>query len=404
MLNKHEDDTATRKLLEEAGRSILFTAKRPPVVMERGEGMYVWDTEGNRYLDFIGGWAVTCLGHSPMVIREALDRQASTLVNASPAFYNRPMIEFAKLLTGLSGYDKAFFASSGAEANEGAIKLARKHGALRLGGASDIVTTTGSFHGRTLATMSATGKAQWKHLFAPAVPGFKHVPLNDADAMLAAVDGNTCAIMLELVQGEGGAHPADAGYVRRLRELCDERGMMLIFDEIQTGLGRTGKLFAAEHYDVQADATTLGKGIGGGFPLSALLTRDRFDIFEPGDQGGTYIGQPLAMAVGLAVVTEIVDRGLPRRAERMGEYIRDSLSSVSGRYGLGPVRGKGLLLAFDLPEPRGAELVAECLREGLLINSPQPSAIRLIPPLIVEEEHVDGMVAALCRTMDRLFA
>jgi acetylornithine/N-succinyldiaminopimelate aminotransferase len=402
MFEVQKSDTA--QLLADAEQSILFTAVRPGLVMERGEGMFLWDTDGNRYLDFIGGWAVTCLGHSPAVIREALVRQSSTLVNASPAFYNKPMIEFAKLLTDLSGYDKAFFASSGAEANEGAIKLARKYGSLNLGGAYEIITTVNSFHGRTLATMSATGKARWQSLFAPGMPGFKHVPLNDMDSLLAAVDGNTCAVMLELVQGEGGVHPVDADYLRRLRELCDERGIMLIFDEIQTGLGRTGKLFAAEHYGIQADAMTLGKGIGGGFPLSALLTRERFNIFEPGDQGGTYTGQPLAMAVGQAVVQEIVDRQLARNAEAMGVYLENRLREIAQTYRLSQVRGKGLLLAFDLPVPIGADLVAECLREGLLINSPHPATIRLIPPLIVAEEHIDEMLLILHKAMDRLFA
>lgn len=395
---------STEQLLADAKRSILFTAVRPELVMERGEGMYLWDTIGNRYLDFIGGWAVTCLGHSPAAIREAVAEQAETLVNASPAFYNKPMIELAKLLTQLSGYDKAFFASSGAEANECAIKLARKHGALRLGGAYEIVTAVNGFHGRTLATMSATGKAPWQELFAPKLPGFRHVPLNDIDRMRDAVNERTCAIMLEPIQGEGGVHEADAGYLRKLRELCDERGLMLIFDEIQTGFGRTGTMFAFEHAGVCADVMTLGKGIGGGFPLSAMLATKEFDLFEPGDQGGTYIGQPLAMAVGLAVVREIINRKLHANAKAMGEYAKERLHAIKDRYGLSAIRGKGLLLAFDLGVPRGAGLVAECLAEGLLINSPAPQTIRLMPPLIAEREHIDDMLLRLGRALDRLFS
>ncbi|MFD0678018.1 MULTISPECIES: aspartate aminotransferase family protein [unclassified Paenibacillus] len=392
----------TSQLMDEAKKSILFTAARPELVMERGEGMYLWDTDGNRYLDFIGGWAVTCLGHSPEIVREALNRQSGMLINSSPSFYNKPMLEFASLLTNNSCFDRVFFASSGAEANEGAIKLARKHGQLNLGGAFEIITIINSFHGRTLAMMSATGKQQWEPLFAPKVPGFKHVPLNDIDACQAAINSNTCAIMLELVQGEGGVHEVDAEYLYKVRELCDEFGLMLIFDEIQTGLGRTGKLFAYEHYGIEADVMTLGKGIGGGFPLSALLVKEPYNIFEPGDQGGTYSGQPLAMAVGLAVVKEIIDKKLSVHAEEQGNYMYNSLRDIAHKYQLKQLRGKGLLLAFDLPEARGSELVSECLKDGLLINSPKPITIRLMPSLIVSKEEIDAMIQILCGALDRL--
>ncbi|NOU98058.1 acetylornithine/succinylornithine family transaminase [Paenibacillus sp. LMG 31456] len=392
----------TSQLLDEAKKSILFTAARPELVMERGEGMYLWDTDGKRYLDFVGGWAVTCLGHSPEIIREALNRQAGTLINSSPSFYNKPMIELASLLTGNSCFDRVFFASSGAEANEGAIKLARKHGQKNLGGAFEIITTTNSFHGRTLAMMSATGKQQWESLFSPKVPGFKHVPLNDIEACLEAINPNTCAIMLELIQGEGGVHTVDAEYLNRLRKVCDDLGLMLIFDEIQTGLGRTGKLFAYEHYGIEADVMTLGKGIGGGFPLSALLVKEPYNIFEPGDQGGTYSGQPLAMAVGFAVVNEIINKELSYQAEEQGNYLMNSLREIAHSYQLKQLRGKGLLLAFDLPEARGTELVSECLKDGLLINSPNSSTVRLMPPLIVSKDEIDNMLQILCGVLDRL--
>jgi acetylornithine/N-succinyldiaminopimelate aminotransferase len=392
----------TKALLDEAKKSILFTTKRPELVMERGEGVFLWDTEGNKYLDFIGGWAVTCLGHSPAVITEALGRQASALVHASPYLLNKPMIEFAGLLTDISCFDRVFFASSGAEANESAIKLARKHGSVHLGGAYEIITTVNSFHGRTLATMSATGKKHWEHLFAPKIPGFAHVPLNDLHACLAAINPNTCAIMLELVQGEGGVHAVDYSYLQQLRKTCDELGIMLIFDEIQTGLGRTGKLFAYEHYGIEADVMTLGKGIGGGFPLSAMLAKEAYNLFESGDQGGTYSGQPLAMAVGLAVVNEIISRELPLNAQLQGNYILERLRQIADKYHLGGIRGKGLLLAFDLPQAIGTELVAACLQEGLLINAPNPLTIRLMPPLIVSKEDIDTMFNLLGRALDRL--
>ncbi|BBH19216.1 acetylornithine aminotransferase [Paenibacillus baekrokdamisoli] len=395
---------SSNRQLEEAKDSILFTAARSDIVMERGEGMYLWDTEGKLYLDFIGGWAVTCLGHSPAVIREALERQASVLVNASPAFYNKPMLELAKLLTDLSCFDKVFFASSGAEANESAIKLARKHGLKNLGGAYEIITMTNGFHGRSLATMSATGKSQWEPLFAPKVPGFRHVSLNDIDSLMSVMNRNTCAVMLELVQGEGGIRPVDVEYLYKLRKVCDEYGVMLIYDEIQTGLGRTGKLFAYELYGIEADVMTLGKGIGGGFPLSAMLTKEAFNLFDPGDQGGTYSGQPLAMAVGLAVVNEVVNRNLPAHAGVQGDYILERLHGIKETYQFTSIRGQGLLIAFDLPDPKGAELVSECLKEGLLINSPSPHTIRLMPALIVSRDEIDAMFDKLCRVMDRVLA
>jgi len=385
----------TLQLLEAAEKSVLFTAARPSIIMEKGEGMYLWDTEGRSYLDFIGGWAVNALGHSPRIIQEALAEQSAQLVNASPGFYNRPMVEFAKQLTELSVFDRVFFGSTGAEANEGAIKLARKYGALHLGGAYEIITTLGGFHGRTLATMSATGKPYWEPLFAPKVPGFKHVPFNDLEAMREAVSERTCAIMIEPVQGEGGVHPADPAYVQGLRELCDEHGILLIVDEIQTGLGRTGKLFAYEHYDIEPDIMTLGKGIGGGFPLSAMLTKERYNLFEPGEQGGTYTGQPLAMAVGRAVVGAIVDQQLPNHAKELGDYIQTQLTSIAERYRLTGIRGRGLLLAFDLPQPIGPEITAAAMANGLIINSPSPSVIRLMPPLIASHSDADEMLLRL---------
>ena len=392
----------TQKLLAEAKRSILFTTVRPEVVMEKGEGLYLWDTDGKKYLDFVGGWAVTSLGHSPAVIAKALARQSKVLVNASPSFLNIPMIEYARLLVNRSCFDRVFFASSGAEANEGAIKLARKYGSLYRDGAFEIITTVNSFHGRTLATMSATGKKKWKNLFEPKVPGFIHVPLNDFAALKAAVNSRTCAVMLEPIQGEGGVFEVDFDYIRQLRQLCDEQGILLIFDEVQTGLARTGKLFAYQHYGVEPDVMTLAKGIGGGFPLAALLVKERFNIFEAGDQGGTYSGQPLAMAVGLAVMQEVLEKNLVDNAAMQGEYIQKKLRELAARFRLTNIRGKGLLLAFDLPTEQGAEVVAACLRQGLLVNSPQPATIRLMPALIVNTAEIDWMTEILANVLQEV--
>ena len=392
----------TRELLAEAKRSILFTTVRPEVVMEKGEGLYLWDTDGKKYLDFVGGWAVTSLGHSPAVIAKALARQSKVLVNASPSFLNIPMIEYARLLVNRSCFDRVFFASSGAEANEGAIKLARKYGSLYRDGAFEIITTVNSFHGRTLATMSATGKKKWENLFEPKVPGFIHVPLNDFAALKAAVNSRTCAVMLEPIQGEGGVFEVDFDYIRQLRQLCDEQGILLIFDEVQTGLARTGKLFAYQHYGVEPDVMTLAKGIGGGFPLAALLVKERFNIFEAGDQGGTYSGQPLAMAVGLAVMQEVLEKNLVDNAAMQGEYIQKKLREIAARFRLTNIRGKGLLLAFDLPTEQGAEVVAACLRQGLLVNSPQPATIRLMPALIVNTAEIDWMTEILANVLQEV--
>lgn len=392
----------TAALLEQAEKSLLSTTKRPSVVMEKGKGMQLWDTDGKQYLDFIGGWAVTCLGHCPDVIAGALEIQAAELINASPTFLNVPMIRFSGLLTEYSCFDRVFFASTGAEANESAIKLARKYGSVRLNGAYEIITTVNSFHGRTLATMAATGKKHWENLFAPRMGGFVHVPLNDLEALLSVISEKTCAIMLEPIQGEGGVFAAEREYIRAIRKLCDEKGILLIFDEIQTGLGRTGKLFAYEHYGMEPDIMTLAKGIGGGYPLSAMLTKEKYNLFEPGEQGGTFCGQPLGMAVGHAVVREIIDGGYSEKAAFMGDYILEKLRIISSRYGLQNVRGMGLLIAFDLPGENAAEVVAKCLDCGLIINSPKPSVIRLMPPLIVRKKDVDEMIGILCKVLDEL--
>lgn len=394
----------TAEYIDQANRSILFVTSRPDIVMEKGKGMYLWDTNGKKYLDFIGGWAVTSLGHCPEVMIKALQDQANELINASPAFYNKPMIQFSKLLMDHSCFDKVFFANSGSEANESAIKLARKYGEKFLNGAYEIVTTINAFHGRTLATMSASGKKYWEKLFEPKVSGFKCVPINDLEAMVSAINSNTCAIMFEPVQGEGGVYPLDQEYIKALRKICDDKGILLIFDEVQTGVGRTGKLFAYENYGIEPDIMTLAKGIGGGFPLSAMLTKEKFDVFEAGDQGGTYSAQPLAMSVGFAVVKEVIEKNISLNAQVQGQYIFDKLNAIKDKFGLKNMRGMGLLIAFDLPMEKGSEVVSECLKNGLLINSPQPAVIRLMPPLIVNKEEIDEMFEILERVLEKVIA
>ena len=386
-------------LLKIADVKLLKVADRPEIVMHEGEGLYLFDTEGNRYLDFIGGWAVNCLGHSPRVISDVLAEQSRQLINASPSFYNLPMLEYADLLIDNCCFERVFFTSTGAEANEGAIKLARKYGAKYKHGASEIITTHHGFHGRTLTTMSATGKKQWENLFEPKTKGFVKTIYNDFNSVQGSVTEKTCAIMIEPIQGEGGVNVASVDYVKQLRNLCNQEDILLIFDEIQTGMGRTGKLFGYEHYGIEPDIMTLGKGIGGGFPLSALLTKERLNIFDPGDQGGTYTAQPLAMAVGLAVLKEILKQDLIVHCEKMGNLILNRLTELSQTFEIENIRGKGLLIAFDLKEMKGADLVSKCLKDKLLINSPKERSIRLMPPLVVNENEIEEMLAILTNNL-----
>lgn len=385
----------TSQLVREAAQSLMYVVTRPEIVFVRGKGSYLWDTDGRRYLDFIQGWAVNSLGHSPPAVVRAITRQAKELMNASPALYNPLMIELATLLTENSALDKVFFASSGAEANEGALKLARKYGKLHRNGAYEVITTWNSFHGRTLAMMSATGKQAWEPLFEPKVEGFHKVDFNDLKAMKEAITPKTCAIMVEPVQGEGGVYVATPRYMKGLRQLCDETGVLLILDEIQTGVGRTGSLFAYEQYGVEPDIMTLGKGLGGGFPVSALLAKDRVCVFEAGDQGGTFCAQPLAMVAAKTVVELMLKKNIPRRAKSRGNYLRRHLKDLGAEFAFTDVRGKGLLMAVDLPRDAGAEVAAKAMEKGLLLNAPRPDTLRFMPALTVSRGEIDEMVEIL---------
>jgi acetylornithine/N-succinyldiaminopimelate aminotransferase len=375
--------------------ALMEITSRPDIVFVKGEGAWLWDHTGKRYLDFVQGWAVNCLGHSPPELAEALTRQASLLITPSPAFYNEPSIRLADALTARSCFDRVFFANTGAEANEGAIKLARKYGALHRGGAYEIITFDGAFHGRTLATMSASGKKQFETLFEPKVPGFPKAILNDLDSVERLVGERTVAVMLEPIQGEAGVWQASDAFLRALRELTARRGLLLIVDEVQTGVGRTGKLFAYEHAAIEPDMMTLGKGIGGGVPLAALLAKQEVCCFEHGDQGGTYNGNPLMTAAGLAVLETVGAPAFLRGVESMGAYLAGELERLSARRGLGSVRGRGLLLALDLGQPIGADVVTRSRDAGLLINSPRPDALRFMPALNVTRDEIQQMIAML---------
>ena len=375
--------------------AVMDIARRPPVVFVAGQGSWLTDSEGRRYLDFIQGWAVNCLGHSPPAIIEALARQAERLINCSPAFYNDQMIRLSELLVRHSGLHQVFLANSGAEANEGAIKLARKWGARYRNGASEIITMDHGFHGRTLATMSASGKAQWEQLYEPKVSGFVKVPLNDLAAVEAAMTPRTVAVMLEPIQGEAGVFEATVPFLRGLRALTRERGVLLILDEIQTGIGRTGRLFGCEHADVRPDIMTLAKGLGGGVPLAALVADRDVCCFEYGDQGGTFCGNPLMAAVGCAVIEAVTQPGFLARVTEAGEYLAARLRALSLRHGCGEVRGRGLLLALDLRRDIASEVADAAMPRGLLVNAPRPDSLRFMPSLTVSDEEIDRMIDIL---------
>jgi acetylornithine/N-succinyldiaminopimelate aminotransferase len=389
----------TQSLIQIANAKLLKVTNRPDIVMAKGKGLYLYDVDGNKYLDFVAGWGVNALGHSPKAVAKALAKQAKTLANASPAFFNVPMIEFADMLTSASCFQRAFFCSTGAEANEGAIKLARKFGSVHKKGASDIITTIGSFHGRTLTTMAASGKVAFEKLFEPKTKGFIKVKFNDLNAAKKAITKKTCAVMLEPIQGEGGVNAANKDYVLGLRELCDKNNVLLIFDEVQTGMGRTGKMFCYEHFGIEPDIMTLAKGIGAGFPLAAMLANEKLNIFAPGEQGGTYTHQPLAMAVGLAVLKEFREKDVVGNCAKMGALIVSRLQALAKDYEIENIRGMGLLLGFNLQKTNAADFVNKCLMDGLLINSPQEKAIRLMPPLVIIEKEIDELFAILTKNL-----
>jgi acetylornithine/N-succinyldiaminopimelate aminotransferase len=375
--------------------ALMVTGKRFPVVMVEGQGSFLTDENGKRYLDFVQGWAVNCLGHAPALIAETAASQSKRLVHCGPAFYTPPLLELASLVVGHSCLDRVFFTNCGAEANEGAIKLARKWGQKHRGGAYEIVTTENSFHGRTLATMSASGKPGWDTLFEPKVPGFVKVALNDLAAAERALGDRTVAFMLESVQGEAGVNLASVEYMRRLRELTRSKGALLIVDEVQTGVGRTGKLFAYEHFGIEPDVMTLGKGIAGGAPLGALLAREEVCCFEPGDQGGTFNGGALITAIGAAVFKEVCRPEFLAGVVQTGAYLTARLEELATRHAQRGVRGRGLLLAMALSTPRAATIVEQAFDAGLLLNAPRPDVLRFMPALNVSRGEIDQMIATL---------
>ena len=376
---------------------VAHTYARYPVVLVRGKGTRVWDQEGEEYLDFVSGLAVCNLGHCHPRVVKTIQGQAEKLIHVSNFYYIEPQIQLASLLCKHSFADKVFFCNSGAEANEGAFKLARKFGKEKTGkDRYEIITMEGSFHGRTLATLTATGQEKFHKGYEPLMPGFKYVPFNDIGAVKKAIDPKTCAVMVEPIQGEGGVNCPSEGYLKALREVCDENKLLLMFDEVQVGMGRTGKLFAYEHEGVEPDILTLAKSLAGGVPIGALLIKKEIsDGFKPGDHASTFGGNPLASAAGVAALTAILEEGMLENCRKMGDYFLSELDKMKNKFPfIKEVRGKGLILGMEL-KMDGSSMVKEMLKKRVLINCTMGNVLRFLPPLIVTKEEIDRVVAAL---------
>jgi acetylornithine/N-succinyldiaminopimelate aminotransferase len=377
---------------------LMATFKRLPVTLVEGKGVTVRDDEGREYVDLVAGIAVNLLGHAHPAVVQTLSEQAGRLIHTSNLYYSEPQVALARRLVELSFPSRAFFANSGAEANEAAIKLARKWGKLHRQGAYEILTTLGSFHGRTLATVTAGGQEKYSAPFAPLPAGFPHVPFGDLEAVKAATGAETVAVMVEPVMGEAGVVPPPDGYLAGLREWCDEQNLLLIVDEVQTGLGRTGRWFGHQHDGITPDVMTLAKGLGGGVPIGACLAAPRADVFEPGDHGSTFGGNPLACTAALAVLRVIEEEGLVGHAAEMGELLAAGLEELDG---VGSVRGRGLMQAVVFEQPGARELQLRALEEGVIVNAVDDRTLRLVPPLIIQPDEIERAVAALKRAQRR---
>ncbi len=386
-----------RQIIQITQKYVANTYTRFPVALVRGKGARVWDADGKEYLDFVAGIAVNCLGHNHPAVARAIRQQAAKLLHVSNLYHIAPQSELARELCRHSFAERVFFCNSGAEANEAAIKLSRRYGAEWLGGKYEILSTHNSFHGRTLATLTATGQEKVRAGYDPLPAGFRQVPYNDLRAMEAAIDEKTtAAILVEPIQGEGGVVMPDRNYLHGLRDLCDERQILLIFDEVQSGMGRTGKLFAYQHYGVEPDIMTLAKALGGGLPLGAMLAREKVArSFIPGSHASTFGGNPLACSVGAAVLETLLQGGALKNCVKMGRVLRDGLQALKQRFRfIREIRGQGLILGMEL-EQDGGKIVEDCLKAGLLINCTAHTVLRFTPPLIIGKKDVEQGLAVL---------
>ena len=379
------------------------TVRRQPVVIVRGEGTRVWDADGKEYLDFVAGWAVNNLGHSHPVITQAITEQAGTLLQTSNQFYTVPQLQLAETLIENSCLDQVFFGNSGAEANEGALKLARRYGKLNRDGAYEVITAFNSFHGRTMATVAATGQPHYQESFTPLLPGFVHVDFNDVEAIMNATTDKTAAVFLEPVQGEGGVNmPAD-DYLSRVREWCDKQGILLMLDEIQTGMGRLGSLFGYQEYGVEPDVMTLAKGLGYGVPIGAFLSKEYCMALVPGDHGSTFGGNALTTAAAYAGTKFLIDNDLPSHVREMGDHLQRRFNELRSRFSfISDVRGKGLLVAMEFESDIAGQLLTHANAGGLLLNAVKPNTIRFMPPLNVTADEIDQATTRLGEALAKI--
>ena len=387
----------TKELIEKEKKYLFQTYSRPAMVLDKGEGMKVWDLEGKQYYDFIGGIAVNALGYSHPKLVQAMKEQAEKLIHCSNLFYSEPQIILAQMLVELSYGDKVFFGNSGAEVNEGAIKLTVKYFKEQNKDKYKIIYMKNSFHGRTIATLAATGQYKYQKDYLPLLPKFKEAIFNDLESVKAAVDEEVAAILVEPIQGEGGIKIATQEFIKGLRELCNKEGILLIFDEIQCGLGRTGKMFAYQHYGVEPDILTIAKSLGGGIPIGALIAKDNIaSSFKPGDHGTTFGGNPVACAVAIAFLKVLKEENLIEKCQKKGEYFKDKLKDLKEKYPekIEEIRGFGLMVGMELKE-EGQEIVKKCLEEGILINCADKKVLRFLPPLIVKEKEIDYLIDIL---------
>lgn len=393
-----------QSIIEAGQQYVMNVYGRLPIALVKGQGARVWDADGKEYLDFVAGIAVNSLGHNHPALTKAIIEQAAQLLHISNLYWIEPQVKLAKLLVENSCFDKVFFANSGAEANEGAIKLARKYAQEHYGEDKfEIITMHKSFHGRTLATLAATGQDKFHRDFKPLPAGFKYVPFNDLSALEAAVGSHTCAVMMEPIQGEGGVYPADPDYLSQVRQFCDDRNLLLIFDEVQTGIGRSGELFAYQVYGVEPDIMTLAKGLGGGVPIGAFLAKDAVaSVFKPGDHGSTFGGNPLATAAATAVLETVLADGFLAGVKEVAGYFAAKLEELAAKHPVvKEVRGKGLLLGMEL-EAAASDVVNDCRENGLLINGVAEKVLRFLPPLIITKADVDEAVRILDQALGKL--
>ena len=403
-MTAHESATGTQleRIQQDESQYLMHTYGRQPVALVRGSGVLVTDVDGREHIDLVGGIAVNVLGHAAPAVRAALEHQAAELIHTSNLYYTLPQIELARLLVESSFPSRAFFCNSGAEANETAIKIARKWGQKRKGGAHRIVVAHNAFHGRTLGSLAATGTPRYQQAFAPMLDGFVHVPYDDEAAVAAAVDDSTAAVMMEPLQGESGVVPMRDETLRALRRLCDERDLLLILDEVQTGMGRTGKWWAHQHVEgVTPDVMTVAKGLGGGVPIGAVLAAPRADVLEPGDHGCTFGGNPLATAVAVAVMREIEGSGLIANAQRVGDHLRRALAALREHGApIESVRGRGLMVAAVLSADIAPRVARAGLDTGVIVNAVGQRVLRMVPPLILTEAQADEAVRRLAAAFD----